>query len=217
MNGKIISAILVLALASMACGFSIDLPKQVKAGPEIKDSITVADPKPALSGAEVSEETRLNITFGAGDLTLSSGAQNLVDGTVLYNVKDLKPEVTNKDGKVNITVTFNDPVRGQNSRNAFALEFMQDNLFRIFGNVWEVMLPTIGNTSSYQVVVHLPDSTHKKISIAKPKPDSIEGNKIIVWNSEFKNPRYVRYNWADNPDGNLYNKEGLPASAFENE
>ena len=88
MNGKIISAILVLALASMACGFSIDLPKQVKAGPEIKDSITVADPKPALSGAEVSEETRMNITFGAGDLNLSSGAQNLVDGTVIYNVKD---------------------------------------------------------------------------------------------------------------------------------
>ena len=45
----------------------------------------------------------------------------------------------------------------------------------------------------------------------------IEGNKIIVWSTGLKNPRYVRYNWADNPDGNLYNKEGLPASAFENE
>jgi sialate O-acetylesterase len=45
----------------------------------------------------------------------------------------------------------------------------------------------------------------------------IEGNKIIVWSEQLKNPRYVRYNWADNPDGNLYNKEGLPASAFENE
>ena len=45
----------------------------------------------------------------------------------------------------------------------------------------------------------------------------IEGNKIIVWNAGLKNPKYVRYNWADNPDGNLYNKEGLPASVFENE
>jgi len=94
MNGKIISAILVLALASMACGFSIDLPKQAKAGPEIKDSITVADPK--------AEETRLNVTFGAGDLNLSTGAKNLVDGTVVYNVEDLKPEVTTKDGVVEI-------------------------------------------------------------------------------------------------------------------
>lgn len=92
MNGKIISAILVLALvtlASMACGFSIDLPQQVKAGAEIKDSITVADP--------ASDETRLSLSFGAGDLKLSPGAQHLVDGTAIYNVKDLKPEVT-KDG-----------------------------------------------------------------------------------------------------------------------
>jgi sialate O-acetylesterase len=29
---------------------------------------------------------------------------------------------------------------------------------------------------------------------------------------------YVRYAWADNPDGaNLYNKEGLPASPFSTE
>jgi len=94
MNVKIISAILVLALASMACGFSVDLPKQAKAGPDIKDSITVPDPK--------SGETRLNITFGAGDLSLSSGATNLVDGTVIYNVKDLKPVVTTTDGNIEI-------------------------------------------------------------------------------------------------------------------
>jgi hypothetical protein len=94
MNVKIISAILVLALTIMACGFSIDLPQQAKVGPEIKDSITVTDPKSA--------ETRLNITFGAGDLNLSSGAENLVDGTVIYNVKDLKPEVTSTDGNIEI-------------------------------------------------------------------------------------------------------------------
>lgn len=43
----------------------------------------------------------------------------------------------------------------------------------------------------------------------------IEGNKVIVSNAEIKDPRFVRYNWADNPEGNLYNKEGLPASVFE--
>ena len=43
----------------------------------------------------------------------------------------------------------------------------------------------------------------------------IEGDKVIVWNDEVANPRFVRYAWADNPDGaNLYNKEGLPASPF---
>jgi hypothetical protein len=94
MNVKIISAILVLALASMACGVTIDLPDGTKAGPDIKDSITVADPK--------AEETRLSLSFGAGDLNLSAGAKELVDGTVLYNVQDLAPEVSITDGDVEI-------------------------------------------------------------------------------------------------------------------
>jgi len=44
----------------------------------------------------------------------------------------------------------------------------------------------------------------------------IKGDKIEVWNEGILNPVYVRYAWADNPDGaNLCNKEGLPASPFE--
>ena len=102
MNAKIISAILVLALASLACGFSIDLPERQKAGPEIKESIAVADPKPALSGGEASDETRLTLSFGAGKLTLSPGAQDLVDGTAVYNVKDLKPEILKNGDSIEI-------------------------------------------------------------------------------------------------------------------
>ena len=89
MNVKIILAILALSLASMACGFSVDLPNRPKVGPEVKESIAVADPK--------SDETRVSISFGAGKLTLSPGAKNLVSGTVIYNVEDLKPEII-KDG-----------------------------------------------------------------------------------------------------------------------
>jgi sialate O-acetylesterase len=52
----------------------------------------------------------------------------------------------------------------------------------------------------------------KKFVWAKAK---IDGNKIIVWNEDVKNPLYLRYAWADNPvNPNLYNKEGLPASPF---
>lgn len=52
----------------------------------------------------------------------------------------------------------------------------------------------------------------KKFVWAKAK---IEGNTVVVWNDDVVNPMYVRYAWADNPDGaNLYNKEGLPASPF---
>ena len=97
MNIKIISAILVLALvplASLACGITVDLPNQARVGPEIKDSITVATPE--------TEEAQLDLSFGAGDLTISTGAKNLVDGTALYNVRDLKPEIFKEDGEVEI-------------------------------------------------------------------------------------------------------------------
>lgn len=44
----------------------------------------------------------------------------------------------------------------------------------------------------------------------------MDGDKVVVWSDEIKDPRYVRYAWADDPvDPNLYNKEGLPASPFE--
>lgn len=42
----------------------------------------------------------------------------------------------------------------------------------------------------------------------------IEGDTIVVSSPVIPNPRHVRYGWAWNPLGNLYNKEGLPAITF---
>jgi len=42
----------------------------------------------------------------------------------------------------------------------------------------------------------------------------IEDEGAVVWSDAVPNPVAVRYAWADNPDCNLYNKEGLPASPF---
>lgn len=42
----------------------------------------------------------------------------------------------------------------------------------------------------------------------------ITKNKVIVFSEDVKNPVAVRYNWADNPFGNLYNTNLLPASSF---
>ncbi|UWX61478.1 sialate O-acetylesterase [Chryseobacterium oranimense] len=44
-----------------------------------------------------------------------------------------------------------------------------------------------------------------------------KGNKVIVWNDQVTDPVNVRYDWADNPDGNLKNTSGLPASPFTTE
>lgn len=43
----------------------------------------------------------------------------------------------------------------------------------------------------------------------------IDGDKLIVTSDRYKDPKSVRYGWADNPDwANLTNKQGLPASPF---
>ena len=44
----------------------------------------------------------------------------------------------------------------------------------------------------------------------------VKKDKLLVWADSVPEPKWVRYAWADNPDGaNLYNSAGLPASSFE--
>jgi hypothetical protein len=49
----------------------------------------------------------------------------------------------------------------------------------------------------------------------KPAQAKIDGDTVVVSNSEVKKPVAVRYAWTGNPDGNLFNGAGLPASPFK--
>ncbi len=42
----------------------------------------------------------------------------------------------------------------------------------------------------------------------------IEGKNVVVSNPAISKPTAVRYGWANTPDVNLFNKEGLPATPF---
>ena len=43
----------------------------------------------------------------------------------------------------------------------------------------------------------------------------IVGETVVVHHPEVKEPKAVRYAWANNPEGcNLFNNEGFPASPF---
>ena len=42
----------------------------------------------------------------------------------------------------------------------------------------------------------------------------IEDNTVVVRHRSIDDPRAVRYGWGNNPDVNLYNREGLPAIPF---
>jgi sialate O-acetylesterase len=47
-----------------------------------------------------------------------------------------------------------------------------------------------------------------------PAQAQIEGASILVSSPEVSTPVFVRYDWANSPDGNLFNGAGLPASPF---
>jgi sialate O-acetylesterase len=46
---------------------------------------------------------------------------------------------------------------------------------------------------------------------------TIEGDKVIVQSDKVPNPIAVRYAWERNPECNLFNKDGLPASPFRSD
>jgi hypothetical protein len=85
----------ILTLATMACGFSVNIPPVPTPGPAVTDEITVAVPN--------NKETRLKILFGAGELTLSPGADDLlVEGTATYNVPNFKPVIIENGGDIEL-------------------------------------------------------------------------------------------------------------------
>lgn len=42
----------------------------------------------------------------------------------------------------------------------------------------------------------------------------LDGDKVVVYSTRVSHPVAVRYSWSNNPDVNLFNKEGLPAVPF---
>jgi sialate O-acetylesterase len=50
-----------------------------------------------------------------------------------------------------------------------------------------------------------------------PATARIEGATVVVASPKVATPKYVRYGWANYPQVNLYNGEGLPAATFRSE
>ncbi len=50
-----------------------------------------------------------------------------------------------------------------------------------------------------------------------PAQAAIEGDTVLVWSDEVKEPVAVRYAWANFPEATLFNAEGLPASPFRSD
>ncbi|MGA9652199.1 sialate O-acetylesterase, partial [Pedobacter sp.] len=85
----------------------------------------------------------------------------------------------------------------------------KNKLILSFDNVGDGLVIKSGSALKYFAVA----GADKKFVWAKAE---IQHNKVLVWSEEIANPVYVRYAWADNPEGaNLYNRNGLPTEPFE--
>ncbi|NTU46752.1 transglutaminase domain-containing protein [Candidatus Roizmanbacteria bacterium] len=148
------------------------------------------------SGVALSAHVKFSVTIT--NLTNTSYIKKLsLSFPKSYSITNLKTtddkgqavsEIQYEENKINILLEFTDPTIGKDKQNTFYVEFDQGNLFRQNGAVWEVMLPTLQDASraSYQVKVHLPENTTRKIAISKPNPTSIHGTEIYWDNPKTK-------------------------------
>lgn len=96
---KLLIFIAAIAITTMACGFTIDIPitTDIKTGPSVTEEILVPDPAPEADIVDV------EIAFGAGELFINPGADALIEGSAIYNVEDFRPEVKTMSRKVELS------------------------------------------------------------------------------------------------------------------
>lgn len=180
-----------IALAA-ACSILFGFPAKAHAA-EFRTDYTV-DYFLTDNGGSIGTQVnfKIKITNLTSELIIKKFSLQFPKSFQIGNIKanddfqEIIPQVVDDEaGRHNITAILSNPQAGLNTSNTLYLNFIQYNLFKINGNVWEVILPTIGNRDGdgdYTVNVHLPAGSHKKISIAKPKPDHITVNDI-VWSN----------------------------------
>jgi hypothetical protein len=125
-TNRILTAALVLALVTLACGFNFNRPvTQITYGPTQTVDIQVPMPDGSSTGVE------LILEFVGGELKLAPGANgNLTSGTATFNVADLEPIIDSSGSSYTLR---------QGNLNIKGIPKLPDNL----KNVWDLQLANI--------------------------------------------------------------------------
>jgi sialate O-acetylesterase len=148
----------------------------------------------------------------AQHLSLSLAGTGMAVTTDIGDPKDIHPKNKQDVGKRLALTALHDvygqageytgPVYQSMSRtgNQIALAFKHT------GSGWLVK-DKYGYIKGFEIA-----GSDKKFHFAKAM---IAGDKVVVFSDEVQQPEAVRYNWADDAsEGNLFNKENLPAAPF---
>lgn len=149
MKKKILLAILILALSSLACNITIQTP-EIKTGPET--STSVDEPYP-----ETDDPAELLLQMGAGTLNISDGGSSLVEGEIITNIANWQPSIDRSDERITISQGNND--------QSFTIP--SGNLI----NEWNLKLGTTQpmelsiDAGAYESNIHIGDIQLKKFTI----------------------------------------------------
>lgn len=162
MYRKLILFTTALALASLACGAGVPTPKQP--GPETTDEISVKYPD--------ADEINLQLSFGAGELTVSPGADSLLEGTATYNYDEFKPEIIVNGGNIEARVGDGD------------LKFTTG--FKDLKNEWDLKLG--GEPMNLSIDAGAYDGAYELGGLALTRLDMADGAANVEINFSEPNP-----------------------------
>ncbi|MEO6509203.1 MAG: hypothetical protein ABIO02_04570, partial [Patescibacteria group bacterium] len=111
-----------------------------------------------------------------------------IDNVSALYKEPITPRIETEGDATTLLVDLPPPTLADKTRSTIYFDFYQENLFKITGNVWEVILPTIQlqDKSEYDITLHIPENSKKRLSISKPKPSTNDGNTITWHNPDVK-------------------------------
>jgi hypothetical protein len=91
-----------LALALLACSFTVNVPT-VSTG--VSQTLDISEPAVSNTGTN-----RISIEMGAGSLEIAGGASELIEGSIRYNVESWKPTITRSTDEITLSQLQNSNV-----------------------------------------------------------------------------------------------------------
>ncbi|MFH1445939.1 MAG: toast rack family protein, partial [Chloroflexota bacterium] len=88
MKRSLIIPIIVMILTSLACSVNINLPEM-----EVGDTLVLNLDQPLTNN---SDAVSIDLSMGAGSLSISGGAAGLINGSIEYNVADWEPAISQR-------------------------------------------------------------------------------------------------------------------------
>lgn len=132
---------------------------------------------------EVGVNYKIKITNLKSDIILSKFFINfpkefkINNLNATYNNIKLDPRFIFNDNELKIEFDLSYSKVGRGEENILVLNFNQENLLKKYGGIWELMIPNIKNDNGVnKILVSIPNLEERKISLAKPLPNTIKNN-----------------------------------------